>query len=29
VRLAAFGVKKPVVANLVMFTIMGAGVIFG
>lgn len=28
-RLAAFGVKNPVVANLVMFTIMGAGVIFG
>jgi HAE1 family hydrophobic/amphiphilic exporter-1 len=29
VRIAAFGVKNPVVANLVMFTIMGAGVIFG
>ena len=27
--LASFGVKNPVVANLVMFTIMGAGVIFG
>lgn len=27
--LAAFGVKNPVVANLVMFTIIGAGVIFG
>ncbi len=28
-RLAAFGVRNPVVSNLVMFTIMGAGVIFG
>lgn len=27
--LAAFGVRKPVVANLVMFAIIGAGVIFG
>ncbi|MEM0983898.1 MAG: efflux RND transporter permease subunit [Planctomycetota bacterium] len=27
--LAAFGVKKPVVANLVMFAIIGAGIIFG
>jgi len=29
VKLAEFGVKNPVVANLVMFSIMGAGVIFG
>ena len=28
-RIAAFGVKNPVVANLVMFTIIGMGVIFG
>ncbi len=28
-KLAAFGVRNPVVANLVMFTIIGAGVIFG
>ncbi len=27
--LAAFGVRKPVVANLVMFAIIGAGVVFG
>lgn len=27
--LASFGVRKPVVANLVMLTIIGAGVIFG
>ncbi|MEM7630345.1 MAG: efflux RND transporter permease subunit [Planctomycetota bacterium] len=27
--LAAFGVRKPVVANLVMFAIIGAGLIFG
>jgi multidrug efflux pump subunit AcrB len=27
--LAAFGVRKPVVANLVMFAIIGAGIIFG
>lgn len=27
--LAAFGVKKPVVANLVMFALVGAGLIFG
>jgi len=27
--LAAFGVRKPVVANLVMFAIIGAGIVFG
>ncbi len=27
--LPRFGVRKPVVANLVMFTILGAGLIFG
>jgi multidrug efflux pump subunit AcrB len=27
--LAAFGVRKPVVANLVMFAIIGAGLVFG
>ncbi|MBZ0171188.1 MAG: efflux RND transporter permease subunit, partial [Phycisphaerales bacterium] len=27
--LASFGVRNPVVANLVMFTIIGAGIIFG
>ncbi|USN98377.1 MAG: efflux RND transporter permease subunit [Phycisphaeraceae bacterium] len=27
--LASFGVRNPVVANLVMFSVMGAGVIFG
>lgn len=27
--LAAFGVRKPVVANLVMFALVGAGLIFG
>ncbi|MFG0325945.1 MAG: efflux RND transporter permease subunit, partial [Phycisphaerales bacterium JB037] len=27
--LAAFGVRKPVVANLVMFAILGAGLIYG
>jgi len=29
VSLPAFGVRKPVVANLVMFAILGAGLIFG
>jgi len=28
-RIAAFGVRKPVVANLVMFAVIGAGLIFG
>ncbi|HKK53138.1 MAG TPA: efflux RND transporter permease subunit, partial [Myxococcota bacterium] len=27
--LARFGVRKPVVANLVMFALIGAGLIFG
>jgi len=29
VSLASFGVRNPVVANLVMFTVIGAGLIFG